>query len=181
MENIASVHSNYRSHSPGNRGLTLTGQLGEVMKESAQVAQSYIMSQADSLKIDISNLKDSGIHVHVPAGAVPKDGPSAGLTIATSLASLLSDRPVRSDTAMTGEITLAGLVLPVGGIKEKVLAARRSGIRGIILPEANVKDLAKLDEGVRSEIEVIPVRRLQGVFTAALDDNTSLALSGAQV
>lgn len=154
---------------PGAKGLTLTGQLGDVMKESAQAAQSYIWSQADSLGIPPDKFQSNGMHVHVPAGAIPKDGPSAGVTMATSMVSLLTDRPVRSDTAMTGEITLAGLVLPVGGVKEKALAARRTGISRIILPEANMKDLGEIDEVIRKEIEFIPVSNLKEVFKAGLE------------
>ncbi|MCW8194305.1 endopeptidase La [Proteobacteria bacterium 005FR1] len=152
---------------PGGKGLTLTGQLGEVMKESAQAAQSYIWSQADNLGISRDKLQSNGIHVHVPAGAIPKDGPSAGVTMATSMLSLYLDKPVRSDTAMTGEITLAGLVLPVGGVKEKALAARRTGITRVILPKDNVKDLSEIDETIRREIEFVPVTNLKEVFRAA--------------
>ncbi len=119
---------------PGGSGLTLTGQLGEVMKESAQAARSYLWSHAAEFGIDPEVIKQNGVHLHVPAGAIPKDGPSAGVTMASALASLYTGRKVRSDTAMTGEITLSGLVFPVGGIKEKVLAAHRAGIRRIILP-----------------------------------------------
>ena len=153
---------------PGGKGLVLTGQLGDVMKESAQTALSYIWSQAKTLNIDTERFQNSGVHVHVPAGAIPKDGPSAGVTMATSLVSLFTGRAVRSDTAMTGEITLAGLVLPVGGIKEKVLAAHRSGIRRIVLPQANQKDLNELDAIVRAELEFIPANSLAQVFDAAL-------------
>ncbi|MES2627292.1 MAG: endopeptidase La [Pseudomonadota bacterium] len=153
---------------PGRNGLMLTGQLGDVMRESAQAALSYIGSQADALHIDAKSFNDGGVHIHVPAGAIPKDGPSAGVTMATSLVSLFTGRPVRSDTAMTGEITLAGLVLPVGGIREKVLAAHRAGIRRIVLPEANQKDLAELDDAVRAQMEFIPASNLSQVFPAAL-------------
>jgi ATP-dependent Lon protease len=153
---------------PGRNGLMLTGQLGDVMRESAQAALSYIGSQAGTLHIDPKVFQDSGVHIHVPAGAIPKDGPSAGVTMATSLVSLFTGRPVRSDTAMTGEITLAGLVLPVGGIREKVLAAHRAGITRIILPDANRKDLAELDDGVKAQVEFIPASSLSQVFPAAL-------------
>ncbi len=153
---------------PGRSGLLLTGQLGDVMRESAQAALSYIGSQAGTLHIDPKTFQDSGVHIHVPAGAIPKDGPSAGVTMATSLVSLFTGRPVRSDTAMTGEITLAGLVLPVGGIREKVLAAHRAGITRIILPDANRKDLAELDDGVKAQVEFIPASSLSQVFPAAL-------------
>jgi ATP-dependent Lon protease len=153
---------------PGGKGLMLTGQLGDVMKESAQTALSYLWSQAQTLGIDPAVFQNSGVHIHVPAGAIPKDGPSAGVTMATSLVSLFTGRPVRSDTAMTGEITLAGLVLPIGGLKEKVLAAHRAGITRIVLPEANRKDLDELDAGVRAQLEFIPAANLQQVFAAAL-------------
>ncbi|NNL85563.1 MAG: endopeptidase La [Myxococcales bacterium] len=153
---------------PEGRGLTLTGQLGKVMQESAQAAQSYMISQAAALGIDAARAEKSGVHIHVPAGAIPKDGPSAGVTMATALASLYSDRPVRADTAMTGEITLSGLVLPVGGIREKVLAAHRAGLRRIILPERNEADLEKLPTHVRDAIEFIRVDSIEAVLAAAL-------------
>ncbi|MEX2367195.1 MAG: S16 family serine protease, partial [Pseudohongiellaceae bacterium] len=153
---------------PGGKGLMLTGQLGEVMKESAQTALSYIWSQAEQLGIEPEKFLDSGVHVHAPAGAIPKDGPSAGVTMATSMVSLFTQRPVRSDTAMTGEITLAGLVLPIGGIKEKVLAALRIGITRIILPDANTRDLEEIDEHLRRQIEFVPVKHLREVFQAAI-------------
>lgn len=153
---------------PGSKGLTLTGQLGDVMKESAQAAWSHVQSQAESLQIEAGKFKDNGVHIHVPAGAIPKDGPSAGVTMATALLSLYGGKAVRGDTAMTGEITLAGLVLPVGGIKEKVLAAHRAGITRVILPRDNMKDLAELDEGVRRAMEFIPAATLKDVFQAAL-------------
>jgi ATP-dependent Lon protease len=153
---------------PEGKGLTLTGQLGDVMKESAQAAQSYVWSHSHELGIDRSLFLKSGIHIHVPAGAIPKDGPSAGVTIAAALASLCTGVPARSDTAMTGEITLTGLVLPVGGVKEKVLAARRAGIRRIILPRENRKDLADLPEHVRDETEFIFADHISDVLAAAL-------------
>ncbi|MDT8397801.1 MAG: endopeptidase La [Pseudomonadales bacterium] len=153
---------------PGGKGLILTGQLGEVMKESAQAALSYIWSQAEALGIDATAFHSSGVHIHVPAGAIPKDGPSAGVTMASALVSLFTGKAVRSDTAMTGEITLAGLVLPVGGIKEKVLAARRAGISRIVLPAENIKDLDEIDERIRQEIEFIPATHLQEVFAAVI-------------
>ncbi|MEX2261536.1 MAG: endopeptidase La [Bryobacteraceae bacterium] len=140
---------------PDGRGLTLTGQLGDVMQESVRAAQSYIWSHAEELGIDRSLFRRYGLHVHVPAGAIPKDGPSAGITMAAALASLYTHAPVRQDTALTGEITLTGLVLPVGGIKEKVLAARRAGIKRVILPKDNRKDMRDLSETVRNEMEFV--------------------------
>jgi ATP-dependent Lon protease len=153
---------------PDGKGLTLTGQLGEVMQESAKAAQSYIWSHADSFDIDPALFKNSGLHVHVPAGAIPKDGPSAGVTMATALTSLYTKLPARSDVAMTGEITLTGLVLPIGGIKEKVLAARRAGIRTVIMPKANQKDLRDLPEEVRKEMEFIFASRVEDVLRTAI-------------
>src|SRR6185369_8717381 len=122
---------------PDGKGLTITGQLGDVMQESAKAAQSYLWSHAGQLGIDPKMFSNTGVHIHVPAGAVPKDGPSAGVTMVTTLASLYTNEPARTDTAMTGEVTLAGLVLPIGGVKEKVLAARRAGIKRVVLPKAN--------------------------------------------
>jgi ATP-dependent Lon protease len=155
---------------PGQKGLTITGQLGDVMKESAQAALSYIRSQADNLGFDRDFFTTNDIHIHVPAGAVPKDGPSAGITIATALASLLAGRPVRDDVGMTGEITLRGQVLPVGGIKEKVLAAHRVGLRTVILPRRNEKDLDDLPSHVRQEMTIILVDRVDEVLNIALRD-----------
>lgn len=154
----------------GQKGLTLTGSLGDVMKESMQAALSYIRSRADRLGIPSDFFDKSDIHVHVPAGAIPKDGPSAGVTIAASLASLLTGRPVRSDVAMTGEITLRGKVLPVGGIKEKVLAARRAGIKTIILPRRNESDLEDVPEELRRELKMVFVDTVDEVLAAALRD-----------
>jgi ATP-dependent Lon protease len=153
---------------PEGRSLTITGQLGEVMQESAKAAQSYIWSRADELGIDRSLFRESGVHIHVPAGAIPKDGPSAGVTMATALASLYTKTPGRSDTAMTGEITLTGLVLPIGGVKEKVLAARRAGIRRVILPKENEKDLRELPDNVRAEMGFIFVERVEDALSAAI-------------
>ncbi len=153
---------------PGGRDLTLTGQLGEVMRESARAAQSYIWSQAARLGLAEEKLRSSGVHIHVPAGAVPKDGPSAGVAMATALASMYTRLPARGDTAMTGEITLTGLVLPIGGVKEKVLAARRAGITRVILPEQNEKDLRDLGGDVRKEMEFIFARRIEDVLSAAI-------------
>jgi ATP-dependent Lon protease len=152
----------------GQKGLTLTGSLGDVLKESAQAALSYIRSRAERIGIAPDFFEKSDIHVHVPAGAIPKDGPSAGVTIAASLASLLTGRPVRNDVAMTGEITLRGKVLPVGGIKEKVLAARRAGITTVILPRRNESDLEDIPPEVRSEMEAIFVDTVDEVLKHAL-------------
>ena len=154
---------------PGGAGLTITGQLGEVMQESARAARSYLWSHALEFGIDPEMFKGYGVHLHVPAGAIPKDGPSAGVTITAALASLYTGRRVRPDTSMTGEITLSGLVFPVGGIKEKVLAAHRAGIRRIILPARNEGDLEDIPEDVRRELEVIPVSRIGEVIDAALE------------
>ena len=153
---------------PSGRDLILTGQLGEVMRESAQAARSYIWSHAGELGIDPQQIQSSGLHIHVPAGAVPKDGPSAGTTIAAALASLYTKSPTRSDTAMTGEITLAGLVLPVGGIKEKILAARRAGILRVILPRENERNLRDLPDHVRQEMEFVLVDSIQDLFRAVI-------------
>ncbi len=151
---------------PKSRDLILTGQLGDVMRESAQAARSYIWSHAEELGIDPRQLQMSGVHIHVPAGAVPKDGPSAGITILSALMSIYTNIPVRNDTAMTGEVTLAGLVLPVGGIKEKMLAARRSGIRRVILPRENEKNLRDLPENVRNEMQFIFVENVSDVINS---------------
>ena len=153
---------------PGKKELTLTGQLGDVMKESAQAALSYIRSKSSSLGIEEDFFEKSDIHIHVPAGAIPKDGPSAGVTIFTALASLLTGVPVRNDVAMTGEITLRGLILPVGGIKEKVLAARRAGIHTIILPDKNRNDLEDIPENVREDVEFLFVKEMDEALRIAL-------------
>jgi ATP-dependent Lon protease len=153
---------------PDGHELRITGQLGEVMRESAQAAQSYVWSHAPRLGIDPHKFKDSGVHIHVPAGAVPKDGPSAGVALVSALASLYADTPVRSDTAMTGEITLAGLVLPIGGVKEKVLAARRAGMRRVILPRGNEKDLREVPDNVRRELEFVFAERVGDVLAVAV-------------
>jgi len=154
---------------PGGSGLTLTGQLGEVMKESAQAARSYLWSHAAEFGIDPEVIKNNGIHIHVPAGSIPKDGPSAGVTMATAMASLYTGRKVRFDTSMTGEITLSGLVFPVGGIKEKVLAAHRAGIRRIILPDRNEADTDDIPDDVKAELEIIPASWISDVLKAALE------------
>jgi ATP-dependent Lon protease len=155
---------------PDGKGLRLTGQLGDVMKESARAAQTYVWSHARSLGIDPDLFRTTGVHIHVPAGAVPKDGPSAGVAMTTALASVYTRIPARSDTAMTGEITLTGLVLPIGGVKEKVLAARRAGIQRVILPKANEKDLRDLPEPVRREMEIVLAERIEDALSAAIPD-----------
>ncbi len=154
----------------GQKGVTITGSLGDVMKESAQAALSYVRSRAAQLGIAPDFFEKSDLHIHVPAGAIPKDGPSAGVTIAASLASLLSAHPVRSDVAMTGEITLRGKVLPVGGVKEKVLAARRAGIKTVILPRRNESDLEDIPEEARKEMEFVFVDTVDEVLRHALRD-----------
>jgi ATP-dependent Lon protease len=153
---------------PNGRGMTLTGQLGEVMQESARAAQSYVWSHAEELGIDGTKFRRYGVHIHVPAGAIPKDGPSAGVTMATALTSVYTRYAVRVDTAMTGEITLTGLVLPVGGIKEKVLAARRVGLKRVILPRENQKDLSELPEDVAKEMEFIFADKIEDVLSKAI-------------
>ncbi|MGC4096965.1 MAG: endopeptidase La [Nitrospira sp.] len=164
---------------PGGHDLTLTGQLGDVMQESARAARSYLWSHAESMGLDISRFKRNGVHIHVPSGAIPKDGPSAGITMATALASAYEGKAVRSDTAMTGEISLSGLVLPVGGIKEKVLAAHRAGIKRIILPKANEKDLKDVPQEVREELTFILTERIEEVLPAAFNPDTPYAAAGS--
>jgi ATP-dependent Lon protease len=154
----------------GTGKLILTGQLGDVMKESAQAAVTWVKSQADRLGIDPALLDDSDLHIHVPAGAIPKDGPSAGVAIATSLASLLSQRTVRADVAMTGEISLRGVVMPVGGIKEKCVAAARAGIHTVILPARNRRDLEDIPESVRAKLEFVWAEKIDDVLARALGD-----------
>jgi ATP-dependent Lon protease len=152
----------------GEKGLTLTGQLGDVMKESAQAALAYVRSKSKELGIDEDFFEKNDIHIHVPAGAIPKDGPSAGITMFVALTSLLTNKPVRSDIAMTGEITLRGLVLPVGGIKEKVLAGMRAGIRTIILPKKNEKDLEEIPEHIRNQMNFKFIQRMDEAIELAL-------------
>jgi len=154
---------------PGGRGLTITGQLGEVMQESARAAQSYLWSHAAEFGIDPEIFKEYGVHLHVPAGAIPKDGPSAGVTITSALASLYSGRRVRPDTAMTGEITLSGLVFPIGGVKEKVMAAHRAGIRRILLPSRNEADVDDIPADVKSDLQLIFVSTIAEVIDSALE------------
>jgi ATP-dependent Lon protease len=154
---------------PGGRGLIITGQLGEVMQESARAAQSYLWAHAAEFGIVPEIFKEYGVHLHVPAGAIPKDGPSAGVTITSALASLYTGRRVRPDTAMTGEITLSGLVFPIGGVKEKVLAAYRAGIRRVLLPSRNEADIDDIPEDVRKDLDIVFVSRINEVIDAALE------------
>jgi ATP-dependent Lon protease len=154
---------------PGSGGFQVTGQLGEVMQESARAALSYVRANARALGIKDDYFAKHDIHLHVPAGATPKDGPSAGVTMATALASLITLRPVRSDVGMTGEITLRGQVLPIGGLKEKTLAAHRAGLKTIIIPQRNEKDLDDVPEEVRKEMKFILADRVEDVLGAALE------------
>jgi ATP-dependent Lon protease len=155
----------------GSGKLTITGQLGEVMRESAQAALSWVRGHAGTLAPDlpVDWFATHDIHIHVPAGAVPKDGPSAGVAMATALASLVRGRPVAADVAMTGEITLTGQVLPVGGLKEKTLAAQRAGIKRVVVPERNEGEILEIPEHERSELEFVYVDRIEKALGAALD------------
>jgi ATP-dependent Lon protease len=156
---------------PGEGKLQVTGQLGDVMKESAAAALSYVKRNAESLDGGLPGdwFRSNDLHVHVPAGAIPKDGPSAGITMATALASLVTGRPVRSDTAMTGEITLTGQVLPIGGLKEKALAAQRAGINRLIIPRRNEPDIEDVPEHLRKRMEFVLVDSVDEVLEAALE------------
>jgi ATP-dependent Lon protease len=152
----------------GKKDLLLTGSLGEVMQESARTALSYVRAHAAEFAIEADFFEKSDLHIHVPSGAIPKDGPSAGITIATALISLLSQRPARRNVALTGELTLSGRILPIGGIKEKVLAARRAGVTTVLLPERNRENLRDLDEETRSQMTIMFVDTLQEVVEATL-------------
>ena len=153
---------------PGQGRVLTTGQLGEVMKESIQAAHSYVRSRADTLEIDAEAFSNYDIHIHFPAGGVPKDGPSAGITVGLVIASVLSDRPIRHDVAMTGEVSLRGKVLVVGGLREKALAAYRAGIHTVLFPSANEKDVSDIPEDVRNQLELVPVESMEDVFAVAL-------------
>jgi ATP-dependent Lon protease len=152
----------------GKGQISLTGQIGNVMKESAQAAFSLVRSRVKELGIDPEVFKETDIHVHVPAGAVPKDGPSAGIAMFTALASLFTNRPVSSEVAMTGEVTLRGLVLPIGGLKEKSLAAARAGIKKVIIPKLNEKDLPEIPEEVKKKVTFCPAETVDDVLAVAL-------------
>jgi ATP-dependent Lon protease len=153
----------------GDGGMILTGQLGDVMKESARIALSYVRGHADELGIEPHGFEDREFHVHVPAGAIPKDGPSAGVTMVTALTSLLSGRPVKHTVGMTGEVTLQGRVLPIGGLKQKVLAAHAAGLTDVILPERNRQDLDDVPEDVREQMTFHPVMSIDEVLEVALE------------
>jgi ATP-dependent Lon protease len=168
------------SRIPGKGALILTGQLGEVMRESAQAVLTLVKSRASQLGIDPSVFEKSDIHVHVPAGATPKDGPSAGVAMFTALASLLTDRTVRSNTAMTGEISLRGLVLPVGGIKEKVVAAAAAGLTRVMLPTRNKRDFDEIPKGARDRLEFIWLERVDEAIAEALEKKSTQAAVAAQ-
>lgn len=156
---------------PGKGGLILTGSLGDVMKESAKAAYSYVKSKAQEYDINPEDFNKYDVHVHVPAGAIPKDGPSAGIAIATAIMSVFSERPVRADVAMTGEITLRGKVLPVGGLKEKILAGKRAGIKTIILPKDNKEEvMEELPDYVRKSVNLVFVDNIEEVFKIALEE-----------
>ncbi|MBI4346528.1 MAG: endopeptidase La, partial [Elusimicrobia bacterium] len=153
---------------PGKGSVTLTGKLGTVMQESAHAALSYIKSNSKSLGVAPASFRRQDFHIHIPEGAIPKDGPSAGITLATALASQLSGRPVKPGLAMTGEITLRGRVLPIGGLKEKVMAAHREGLKTVLFPFGNTKDLEDIPKDVLAQIEMVPVKHVSEVFAKAL-------------
>ncbi|MEV3870529.1 endopeptidase La [Streptomyces sp. NPDC049906] len=165
----------------GAAGLTLTGQLGDVMKESAQIALSFLRSRGAELELPVGDLKERGVHIHFPAGAVPKDGPSAGITMTTALASLLSGRQVRTDVAMTGEVSLTGRVLPIGGVKQKLLAAHRAGITTVVIPKRNEPDLDDVPAEVLEKLDVHPVTDVRQVLELALTPATRTAAEGVPV
>jgi len=163
---------------PGKGELKLTGQLGEVMKESAAAALSYLKSRASDLRIDPALFDKNDIHVHVPAGAQPKEGPSAGVTVLTAMASILTGRPVRDDVAMTGEITLRGKVLPIGGIKEKVLGAHRAGLRRVLVPSHNEADLDDIPADLRKQMQFVMLESIDQVLREALVSRKPVVLNG---
>ena len=173
------IEASLADRKTGLTGVTLTGQLGDVMKESAQIALSYLRSHGAELGLPVSHLKDRGVHVHVPAGAVPKDGPSAGVTMTTALASLLSGRPVRPDVAMTGEVSLTGRVLPIGGVKQKLLAAHRAGVTTVLIPQRNEPDLDDVPAEVLTKLDVHPVGDVRDVLALALEPAAAAAAPAA--
>jgi ATP-dependent Lon protease len=173
------IEASLADQETGSTGVTLTGQLGDVMKESAQIALSYLRSHGAELELPVGDLKERGVHVHVPAGAVPKDGPSAGVTMTTALASLLSGRLVRSDVAMTGEVSLTGRVLPIGGLKQKLLAAHRAGLTTVLIPQRNEPDLEDVPAGVLADLDVHPVADVREVLSLALEPATTPAAVAA--
>jgi ATP-dependent Lon protease len=154
---------------PGKGKTTTTGKLGDVMQESIQAALSVVRHRSRELGIPVDFYQKSDLHIHMPEGATPKDGPSAGIAICTSMVSVLTDIPVRADVAMTGEITLRGEVLPIGGLKEKLLAAGRGGIKRVLIPEENVKDLAEIPDDIKNRLEIHPVRWIEQVLEQALE------------
>ena len=153
---------------PGKGKMSVTGNLRDVMKESIQAANAYVRSRAMALGIPSTMFERKDIHVHVPEGATPKDGPSAGVAMVTAIISIMTGIPVRKDVAMTGEITLRGRVLPIGGLKEKLLAALRAGIKTVVIPEENVKDLAEIGDEVKKALEIVPASRMDDVLKVAL-------------
>jgi len=155
---------------PGSRAFKLTGQMGDVMQESAGIAYSYVRSIAADYGVDTKYFEDHEIHIHIPAGATPKDGPSAGITMATTLLSLARGKPIKQRVAMTGELSLVGQVLPIGGLKEKTIAARRNGIKTVIIPEANEKDLDEIPDHIKKGIAFYPVSRLEEVLAIAFGE-----------
>lgn len=156
----------------GKGNLQITGQIGDVMQESAHAAMSYLKSRSKEFDIATDIYERLDVHIHIPEGAIPKDGPSAGITIATALISAFTERPVYKEVGMTGEITLRGRVLPVGGVREKVLAAHRAGLKVILLPERNLKDLVDVPKNVRDDLKIIPVTHMDKVLEVALHPQT---------
>ena len=153
---------------PGKEGITLTGQLGKVMQESAQAALTYVKAHAQELGIEPASFQKQHVHLHVPEGAVPKDGPSAGIAMTTALTSVFSQQPVRRDIAMTGEVTLRGRVLPIGGLKEKLIAAHRAEMKTVFIPQQNEKDLVEIPKKVLADLEIVPVEHVSEAITKSL-------------